>query len=90
MGHTQNDKTRLFSRVNRIKGQLDSFVKAIEKEEDCYKVMQILASSRGALNGLIGEIMEGHIRGHIVEAGNKKLASKAGEELIQVLKSFWK
>jgi DNA-binding FrmR family transcriptional regulator len=90
MAHTIREKNKILARVNRIKGQLDSFAKSIEAEQEGYQVMQLLASCRGALNGLMCEIVEGHIREHVVEAENKKLASEAGEELIDIMQSFWK
>jgi len=90
MAHTVKEKSKILSRVNRIKGQLEAFSKAIESEQDCYQVMQLLASCRGALNGLMAEVVEGHIREHIVEAENKKLAAESGEDLIEIMKSFLK
>ncbi len=90
MRHTIREKSKIVSRVNRLKGQLDAFAKAIEAEEECYQVMQLLASCRGALNGLMGDIIEQHIREHIVEAENKKIATESGEELVDIMKSFWK
>lgn len=90
MAHTIKEKSKILSRVNRIKGQLEAFSKAIESEQDCYQVLQLLASCRGALNGLMAEVVEGHIREHIVEAENKKLAAESGEDLIEIMKSFLK
>jgi DNA-binding FrmR family transcriptional regulator len=90
MAHTIREKNKILARVNRLKGQLEAFSKAIEAEQDEYQVMQLLASCRGALNGLMAEVVEGHIREHIVEAENKKLAGEAGEELIDIMRSFLK
>lgn len=90
MAHTIKDKKKIITRVNRIKGQLDALSKAVESEEDCYKIMQLLASSRGALNGLMGDLIEGHVKDHIVTAANKQAAAKAGDELIELMGSFWK
>lgn len=90
MPHTISERAKILARVNRIKGQLDAFTKSLESDGDCYKIMQLLASCRGALNGLMGEIIEGHIREHIVEADNKKIAIESGEELIEIMQSFWK
>jgi DNA-binding FrmR family transcriptional regulator len=90
MPHTIREKSKILARVNRLKGQLDAFAQAIEAEKECYHVMQLLASCRGALNGMMGEIVEGHIREHIVEAENKKTATESGEELIEIMQSFWK
>jgi DNA-binding FrmR family transcriptional regulator len=88
--HTLYKNQSFISRVNRIKGQLEAFTKAVESGRDCYEVMQLLASCRGALNGLMGEVIEEHIREHVVEADNKKVAAESGEDLIDIMKSFWK
>lgn len=90
MAHTIRDKAKIISRINRIKGQLDAFAKAVEAEQDCYQNMQLLASCRGAINGLMAEVVEGHIRDHIVEAENKKAAAESGEDLIEIMRSFIK
>jgi DNA-binding FrmR family transcriptional regulator len=90
MSHTIREKNKLIARVNRIKGQLDAFAKAIEVEQDCYQVIQLLSSCRGAMNGLMSEVVEGHIREHIVQAENKEEAAESAEELIDIMKSFLK
>jgi len=90
MAHTIHDQKRINARINRLKGQLGKVSESIEAGKDCYEVLQLLASCRGALNGLMGDILEGHIREHIVSATNKQEATKSGEELIEVMKSFWK
>ena len=90
MAHTQRDKKKLTDRLKKIQGQLKAAEAALEKEDECYKVLQTLASARGALNGLMGEIVEGQIREHILGAKNANEAAEAGEETIEILKSFWK
>lgn len=90
MGHTIGDKKKILARVNRLKGQLEAFSAAVESEQDCYKVMQLLASCRGALHGLMGDLVNNHIREHVVQADNKKDAARAGDELIAIMESFWK
>ena len=90
MAHIAADKAKILARVNRIKGQLEAFSKAVDSDEDCYKVLQLLASCRGAMNGLMSEVIENHIREHIVEAENKKMASESGDDLIEIMRSFLK
>lgn len=90
MAHIIKDKNKILSRINRIRGQLDAFKKAIEEDQDEYQIMQLLASCRGALSGLTTDFLEGHIRDHIVEAKDKKEAAHAGEELIDIVRSFMK
>lgn len=77
-------------RIRKIQGQLTALSSSIEAEDDCYKVMQIMASCRGAFNGLMSEIVTGHIKGHIVQADSKQEAAQAGDELIAVMESFLK
>lgn len=90
MSHTIRDKEKLKKRINRIKGQLDAVVKILEGEEEPYKILQLLSSSRGALLGLMGEVIEGHIMVHVVEADSQKEAAVAGKEVTEILRSFWK
>lgn len=90
LAHTIEGKTKILSRANRIKGQLEAFCKAIESEQDEYEIMQLLASCRGALNGLMAEVVEGLIREHIIKADNKKMAAEAAEELVDIMRSFLK
>lgn len=90
MSHTAKERPKILARVNRLKGQLDAFAKAVETDQDEYQIMQLLASCRGAMNGLMSDIVESHIREHIVNAENKKIAGEAGEELIDIMRSFLK
>ena len=52
--------------------------------------MQLLASCRGAMNGLMTDIVNSHIKDHVVKAATKQDASDAGDELIEILGSFLK
>jgi DNA-binding FrmR family transcriptional regulator len=90
MAHTIKGQKKLLDRLKRLQGQLNSVQTSLEKEDECYKILQTLASARGALNGLMGEIVEEHLREHIVNAKTTKDAGKAGEETVEILKSFWK
>lgn len=90
MAHTSVGKDKLIARIKRLQGQLGAVSTSLENDEDCYKVLQTLASARGALQGLMGEIVEGHIRSHVVGAANAKEAQKAGEEIVEIMRSFWK
>jgi len=88
--HTVKEINRILARINRIIGQLESVSETVQNEHHAHKVLQVLASSRGAITGLMGEIIEGHIMEHIVEADSKKDAAQAGREVNEILKSFWK
>lgn len=92
MAHTIKDKTKLLARVRRIKGQADAVERALEAEIGCTDVLMLVASMRGAINGLIAEVMEDHIRHHIVDPANEPDADRAkgATELIDVLRTYLK
>ena len=90
MSHAVKDKDKIVSRLNRIQGQLNAAFNAVKNEEEAYTLLQLLSSTRGALSGLMGDIIEHHIIEHIVKASSKKEAALAGKEVNEILKSFWK
>jgi DNA-binding FrmR family transcriptional regulator len=65
MAHTIKDKKPLLTRVRRIKGQAEALEKALERETECAAVLQQIAAIRGAVNGLMAQVLEGHIREHL-------------------------
>ncbi|HEY9544623.1 MAG TPA: metal/formaldehyde-sensitive transcriptional repressor [Solimonas sp.] len=88
MGHTVDDKRPLLNRVRRIQGQLSSLEKALEAEVGCAAVLQQIAAVRGAVNGLMAQVLEGHLRQHLVPT-----AADVDDELesvIRVLRSYMK
>ena len=67
MAHTIKGKKRLLNRVRRIRGQVQAVERALEEERDCFAVLQLITACRGAIGGLMSEVLEGHIRQHILE-----------------------
>ncbi len=89
--HTIENKKKLIARVRRIRGQLDAVERAIEEEGGCAAVLQTVTSARGALNGLVGELLEGHIRSHVVDpVGSSGAQRQAVEDLVQVVRAYVK
>jgi len=90
MAHTIRDKKKLINRVRRIRGQLDAAENAFEHELDCAVIMHTLAAGRGALDSLMAEVMEGHIKLHLVDPDDHPTSSqaKAAQELIDVIKTY--
>ncbi|UDL96265.1 metal/formaldehyde-sensitive transcriptional repressor [Lichenihabitans sp. PAMC28606] len=89
--HTIKDKAKLMARVRRIRGQAEALERALEAELGCADVLMLVASMRGAVNGLTAEVMEDHIRNHIVDPDKEDTAQARGaSELIEVLKTYMK
>jgi DNA-binding FrmR family transcriptional regulator len=90
MAHTTKDKKKLLSRIRRIKGQTEAIERALEGEVECDEILQLVASCRGALNGLMAELIEGHLRFHVLDPSQKPVASQleAANELMAVVKRY--
>lgn len=92
MGHTVREKQKLLNRVRRIRGQMEAVERALDSELGCADVLQLIAGARGAINGLMAEVMEDHIRQHVVDPAHEPDAARArgAEELIDVVRSYLK
>jgi len=90
MAHLIRDKKKLIARVRRIQGQLGGVEKALEELEDCAKILQTIAACRGALDGLMSEVFEAHIRMHIIDPDRHPTTeqARAAQELIDVAKTY--
>ena len=91
MSHTSRDKQKLLNRIRRIQGQLYAVEKALEEEKECSLVLQTIAATRGAINGLMAEILEGHIR-FLMYTENQppKQKAESTEELLDFVRSYVK
>ena len=84
MAHITNDR-KLLTRVRRIRGQIEGIERAIEEGDDCYAVLQQTAAVRGALSGLMAELIDEHIRHHVNNATERE---KATDELMDIVHSY--
>lgn len=91
MSHTALNKKPLLARIRRIKGQTEALERALESDQDCAVVLQQLAAVRGAVNGLMLEVLEGHVREHL-GAANVPEAERARDLdlVVSVLRSYVK
>jgi FrmR/RcnR family transcriptional regulator, repressor of frmRAB operon len=92
MGHTIRQKSKLVNRVKRLKGQVESVERALLREAACAEVMRLLAACRGAVNSLLAEVVEDHVREHLVTPGSRAggRRAQAADELIDVVHSYLK
>lgn len=90
MAHITKKAPKLLSRVRRIRGQIEAVERALEKEHECAEILQLVASVRGAVNGLTSELVEDHIRNHILTAKNDAARAQEAEELINIIRSYMK
>ena len=89
--HTIREKQKLLNRVRRIRGQMEAVERALEEEKECGDIMQRIAGVRGALNGLMAEVLEDHIHEHV--AAESLVAEQRAEgaaELIDIVRAYLK
>jgi DNA-binding FrmR family transcriptional regulator len=80
MSHTTAEKIDLVNRTKKIIGQLE--------DEQCAEMLQRLSAARGAINSLMGELMEDHIRNHMPR--NSKSSEEAADDLITIVRTYLK
>jgi len=91
VAHLIRDKRALVARVRRIRGQLDAVERSLSDEADCADTLQLIASSRGALNGLMADLLEGHIRYHVVSDGaDPRSQAWAVDQLVALVRAHMK
>jgi DNA-binding FrmR family transcriptional regulator len=91
MGHLRSSKDNLLKRVKRIAGQIQAIERALDSDDDCSKTLLLVASTRGAINGLMDEIIEDHAREHVANPtlSNEERA-KGVDELLEAIRRYSK
>jgi len=92
MGHVSKEKTKLLVRLRRIRGQVEAIERAVAADEECAGVLQQATSCRGALDGFIAEVIEDHIREHMIDPQARRDDSRtvAAEELVDIVHQYLK
>jgi DNA-binding FrmR family transcriptional regulator len=88
MTHLAREKLDLVTRTKKVIGQLESALRAMEEDAHCADLLQRLAAARGAINSLMGELMEDHIRNHMPR--KTKSSEEAADDLIEIVRTYLK
>jgi FrmR/RcnR family transcriptional regulator, repressor of frmRAB operon len=90
VAHTIRQKTKLLNRVRRIRGQVTSIEAALESQKGCAEVLHLVAAVRGAINALMSQVMEDHIRFHIVDPAREPESARgqSAAELIDAVHAY--
>ena len=92
MGHVSREKAKLQNRLRRLRGQIEAIERSVDADEECADVLRQATSARGALDGFIAEVIEDHIREHMVDprAGQNDPRVAAAEELVEIVHQYLK
>jgi DNA-binding FrmR family transcriptional regulator len=91
MTHIDKEKQKLVARIKRIRGQVDSIERSLSSEDDCADVLMLLANVRGGINSLMAEVLEDHIRLHILTPEKSEMPrQELAEDLIDLVRAYLK
>ncbi len=90
MSHVAREKVKLLNRLRRIRGQLEAIERALDDGSECIRVLQQATSCRGAMDGFIAEVIEDHIREHVMDgaAPSGDPRAQAAEELVEIVHAY--
>ena len=90
MAHVTTEKVKLLNRLKRLRGQLDAIERAVSEDSECSRVLQQATACRGAMDGFIAEVIEDHIREHMVDpdAARDDPRVQAAEELVAIVHTY--
>jgi FrmR/RcnR family transcriptional regulator, repressor of frmRAB operon len=90
MSHIIQNKPKLLARIRRVRGQVEALERAVAEEQDCSDILQLVSAARGAMNSLMAELLEGHIRNHVLDSRRRPSAEQAiaTEEVIDMVRTY--
>ena len=90
MSHHERETIKLLQRVRKMRGQLDAVERSLNSDADCGDQLMLLAAVRGGVNSLMAEVLETHIRFHLVDGAKEQIAPELAEDLIDLVRAYLK
>lgn len=91
MAHLSRSNPDLIARVRRIGGQVAAVERSLRDEADCAAMLHLVAAVRGAVNGLLDEIIAEHLEAHVARSGlSDKERAEGAEELLAAIRRYSK
>src|SRR5581483_4412573 len=88
MAHAKREKLKLLNRVRRVRGQIEALERVIEEEQGCAEVLHLIVAARGAMSGLMTEVIEDHIRLHVVDPDKGAERNRGADQLMEAVQAY--
>ncbi|MES1974249.1 MAG: metal/formaldehyde-sensitive transcriptional repressor [Pseudomonadota bacterium] len=90
MSPVEKEKKKLLNRLKRMRGQIEAIERAVEENSECARVLRQATACRGALDGFIAEVIEDHIREHLIDPASPPDSPRraAAEELVEIVHAY--
>ncbi|MFT8463910.1 metal/formaldehyde-sensitive transcriptional repressor [Acetobacter persici] len=86
-----SDNTNLVARVRKIGGQVAAIERAFDAGTGCTEVLHLVAAVRGAVSGLLDEIIAEHLISHVAQPGlTNEQRAEGARELLAVIRRYAK
>ncbi|MGH9918062.1 MAG: metal/formaldehyde-sensitive transcriptional repressor [Nitrososphaerales archaeon] len=88
---TNRERTKLINRAKRIHGQMETVERSLVENRECSEVLMLLAAVKGGIHSLMAEVLEDHIRLHLLdEKRSRSMSPELGEDLIDLVRAYLK
>jgi DNA-binding FrmR family transcriptional regulator len=85
------EQQKLLFRIKRIRGQFAAVERALEAGDECADILMLLAAIRGGVNSLMAEVLEDHVRLHIMDPKKSQVSrEELSEDLISLIRAYLK
>ncbi|WP_373364584.1 metal-sensitive transcriptional regulator [Staphylococcus auricularis] len=88
--HSEEVKTNLRSRLNRIEGQVRAINRMIDEDVYCDDVLTQIRATRSALNSVAMRLLDYHMKSCIMDKVNDGKQQEAMEELLVTFQKLMK
>lgn len=91
MSHLTRTNSDLIARVRRIGGQVGAVERALQGNAGCVEILHLVAGVRGAVAGLLDEIIAEHLEAHVSRPGlSDEERAQGADELLAVVRRYSK
>lgn len=91
MAHLSGTNADLIARVRRIGGQIGAVERALVDDRPCATVLHLVAAVRGAVNGLLDEVIAEHLEAHVARPGlTDDERHEGAEEILAAIRRYSK
>jgi DNA-binding FrmR family transcriptional regulator len=85
------EQQKLVARIKRIRGQVDSIERSLTGGDECADILMLLANVRGGINSLMAEVLEDHIRLHLLSPERTTAnPHQLAEDMIELVRAYLK
>jgi len=91
MVHLSGPNADLVARVRRIAGQVSAIERALVAGQPCATVLHLVAAVRGAVNGLLDEVIAEHLEAHVARPGlSDEERNQGAQDLMAAVRRYSK